>query len=169
MHNSLYIRDLLRRTNSDPMRVERRDPHRSVAPDPAARPGKGDFVLDGVWQIRHDGQNGAVEATQDLADFCSRMGIACARRENTFCTSPTHQVCRHGRVNCPLPQARSGSRLLKRRDYGLVWRGQSGRCAHAAVRSCRRVRSPARPYRRYRSARGRGVETILCPISRQST
>ncbi len=100
MHNSLYLRDLLRRTNSDPLRLDRRDPHRSVAADPAARPGPGEFRLRGRWVI--DGSaapdiNTLVAA--DLGDFLRRMGVdtspAGARRiAVALCPSLAPRACR---------------------------------------------------------------------------
>jgi hypothetical protein len=76
MHNSLFIRDLLARTNTDPLRLERRNPHRAVAWDPAARPGPGEFRLEGAWGV--DGSvsldiNTLIE--DDLYDFLARMGV----------------------------------------------------------------------------------------------
>ena len=78
MHNSLHIRELLKRTNSDPMRVKRRNPHRIVAPDPDARPGDGDFTLDGTWCVKHDGTPSSVAAAEDFSEFLGLMGVTCA-------------------------------------------------------------------------------------------
>ena len=76
MHNSLYIRDLLRKTNSDPLRLERRDPHRGVTRDPDARPQEGEFELTGEWQVRCQCEpevNALIES--DLLDFLRHMRV----------------------------------------------------------------------------------------------
>jgi len=79
MHNSLHIRDLLRQLNADPLRIDRRDPHRAVGSDPAARPREGDFALAGAWGVVAESGLGDVGrmAADDLRDFLRRMtGIA---------------------------------------------------------------------------------------------
>ena len=76
MHNSLFIRDLLKRTNSDPLRVARRNPHRGVAVDPSARPGEGEFALAGSWRVEGDGTPPGQAAARDLADFLRLMGVS---------------------------------------------------------------------------------------------
>jgi hypothetical protein len=75
MHNSLHIRDLLKKTNSDPLRLQRRDPHRGLVVDRDARPGPRDFEMEGEWQVFHDGLTGHAEAAADLEEFLSKMGI----------------------------------------------------------------------------------------------
>ncbi len=77
MHNSLHIRDLLRRTNADPLRLERRDPHRLLAVDPAATPGEGEFALTGAWRIVCDlAPDVAAAVRADLADLLPRLDLA---------------------------------------------------------------------------------------------
>jgi hypothetical protein len=80
MHHSLYIRSLLKRTNSDPKRIARRDAHRSVVADPAAFPGEGEYALKGAWRVQYDEWNGFREAAADLRDFLARMGVTCRER-----------------------------------------------------------------------------------------
>jgi|GEM_PF-1660837 len=77
MHNSLFIRDRLKQTNADPLRLERRDPHRLVAPDPAASAADGEFALTGGWQLSAEGLDPEVGRllVDDLADFFQRMGV----------------------------------------------------------------------------------------------
>jgi len=77
MHNSIYTRDLLRRTNSDPMRVARRDPHRGMMADPDATPNPGDFVLRGHWRVEHDGLGSTAEIARDLVSALSCVGVLC--------------------------------------------------------------------------------------------
>jgi hypothetical protein len=79
MHNSLFIRDLLKRTNQDPLRRERRDPHRGVARDPAAGPGAGEFALEGAWRVACEADaEVAALIIDDVADFLTRLGVAVA-------------------------------------------------------------------------------------------
>jgi len=80
MHNSLFIRNLLRRTNRDPMRLDRRDAHRTVARDPRTTPSAGEFELAGDWRVvcRGDSAIGAL-VVADLEDFLRRMGVAVAQ------------------------------------------------------------------------------------------
>jgi hypothetical protein len=76
MHNSLFIHDLLKKTNSDPMRVARRDPHRRVMRDPAARAAAGEFELSGAWAVRcHVVPEVDPVVQEDVADFLARMGV----------------------------------------------------------------------------------------------
>jgi hypothetical protein len=75
MHNSLHIRDLLRQTNSDPLYLARRDPHRGLMADPDAVPGPGEFALQGRWCVKCDDLGGADEMAEDLADALSRLGV----------------------------------------------------------------------------------------------
>ena len=75
MHNSLFIRKLLKKINNDPLRVKRRNPHRMIAPDPKAKPGPNDFELKGVWTIVHDEAPYSIEAARDVSDFLSCMKI----------------------------------------------------------------------------------------------
>jgi len=76
MFSSPALRERLRRVNTDPLRLERRDPHRTCAIDPAARPAPGDFTVDGPWQIvtNVDDEVGALLA-DDLTDFFQHMQI----------------------------------------------------------------------------------------------
>ena len=60
MHNSLHIRDLLRNANSDPLCIERRDPHRLIERDPAAQPSPGDVTVDDNWAVAVDWPDTAV-------------------------------------------------------------------------------------------------------------
>ncbi len=80
MHNSLHIRDLLRKTNADPLCVERRDPHRLVERDPAAEAGAGEVAVTDGWAVACEWPDrevaGRVEA--DLADFLGRLGVRVA-------------------------------------------------------------------------------------------
>lgn len=71
MHNSLFIRDLLQRTNADPLRLDRRNPHRAIAVDPLAKPAANEYAVAGSWRIECT----AVEVAEDMRDFCARMGI----------------------------------------------------------------------------------------------
>ncbi|HOS44568.1 MAG TPA: hypothetical protein PK794_12810, partial [Armatimonadota bacterium] len=77
MHNSFTLRELIRRMNADPMRVERRDPHRGVMRDPAAVPGAGAFALEGPWAVRctHPDRATAALLETDLADFLARLAV----------------------------------------------------------------------------------------------
>lgn len=76
IHNSLFIRDSLRQANCDPLRVERRDPHRGVCRDPQAMPAPDDFELQGPWCVEADvpGQYGE-PLREDVADFLRRMDV----------------------------------------------------------------------------------------------
>ena len=78
MHNSIHLRELLRRVNADPRRVERRDPHRLLAPDPRSGPGPGEFRLACTWRLSARVPDVAAGAalTADLADFFRHYGIA---------------------------------------------------------------------------------------------
>ncbi len=76
MHNSLLIRDILRRTNKDPLHRERRDPHRLIGPHQTARCSERDFQLQGQWTVVHDDDiPGMSELSDDLTDFLSKMGV----------------------------------------------------------------------------------------------
>ncbi len=74
MHNSLFIRDLLKRTNADPLRRERRDPHRLMAVDAGAEPAAGEIRLAGEWRVVAAGPAGQ-ELAADLSDFLGKMGV----------------------------------------------------------------------------------------------
>lgn len=83
MHNSLFIRDLLRKVASDPMRIERSNPHRSVHRDPAATAQRGEFELAGSWAIRCSADPGVASLlVSDLTDFLMRMGVSVAERSD---------------------------------------------------------------------------------------
>jgi len=76
MHNSFFIRDLLGRMNAHPLARERRNPHRTAAFDPAAKPGRHDMVLSDKWRIacKVDPNTDPLVVT-DLADFLPRMNV----------------------------------------------------------------------------------------------
>lgn len=78
MHNSLNIRDLLKRRNSDPLCIERRDPHRLVACDPEALPQPGDITLDRGVTVTCEWPDSevATRVHEDVTDFLNRMGVA---------------------------------------------------------------------------------------------
>ena len=75
--NSFTLRSMFRRTNNDPMRRDRRDPHRWVCCDPMALADAGEFKLEGDWDI----DCGAAEPGTgdclwtDVADFLGRMQV----------------------------------------------------------------------------------------------
>ncbi len=77
MHNSLHIRDILKKSNSDPLCIERRDPHRLVACDPAAQPQPGDVTLHRGVAVTCEWPDSevAIRVHDDLTDFLGRMGI----------------------------------------------------------------------------------------------
>jgi len=77
MHNSLHIRDLLRQANADPLCRQRRDPHRLVMRDPAARPASGDLVVGDGAAIFCDWPDPEVAGLvrRDLEDFLGRLGV----------------------------------------------------------------------------------------------
>lgn len=76
MHNSLSIRELLKTVHADPLGKSRRDPHRDVRRDPAARPGPNDLALDLGWTVNAALPDPEVARllTDDLHDFLRRMG-----------------------------------------------------------------------------------------------
>lgn len=94
MHNSLFIRDLLARTNNDPLRIDRRDAHRSVAVDPSAKPKNDEFCLEGEWCVSHESD--ANEAWQfaaaDLTDFLELMNVACDSAATRIITLGTDEA-----------------------------------------------------------------------------
>lgn len=77
MHNSLHIRELLKTANADPLCVERRNPHRLVEYDPAARPQSGDVTIRDGWSVACDWPDARVSALvcDDLADFLAHLGV----------------------------------------------------------------------------------------------
>lgn len=76
IHNSLLIRQRLQQANSDPLRVERRNPHRGVCRDPKATPGPGDFEMKGRWRVQTEvPEEYAALVREDVADFLRRMGV----------------------------------------------------------------------------------------------
>lgn len=77
MHNSLHIRELLRRMNAEPLCRERRDPHRLVARDPAAEAGPDDLTIADGWAVVCEWPDAEVAARVqgDLADFLGRLGV----------------------------------------------------------------------------------------------
>lgn len=79
MHNSLLIRELLRRANADPINRARRDPFRALRVDGPSVAAAGELLLQGVWQIIIAGElPGMVEAADDISEFLSRFGLECA-------------------------------------------------------------------------------------------
>ena len=79
MHNSLFIRDLIARTNHDPLVRERRRPHRGVSRDAGAAAGPGEFRLSGTWRIAGpDDPQIASRLVEDLKEFLARMGVEVA-------------------------------------------------------------------------------------------
>jgi hypothetical protein len=76
LHNSLYIRDLLKKTNHDPLRLARRDPHRRVERDPDAKQASDEFELLGEWSIQYlcEPEVGELIA-QDVMDFLAHMQV----------------------------------------------------------------------------------------------
>ena len=75
MHNSIWIRDLLRNTNNDPLHRKRRDPHLGINFDDGVRCGRGEFRLEGAWGVSHGDAPGMAELAEDLADFLGKMGV----------------------------------------------------------------------------------------------
>ncbi len=74
MHNSLVIRDPLRKANADPMHIDRRDAHRAVAPDPNAICPEGYFDVRGGWSVSCNTQwAGADLLVEDMSDFLTKM------------------------------------------------------------------------------------------------
>jgi hypothetical protein len=51
MHNSIFIRDILKARNRDPLILSRRNPHRHVTWDRQAKAGSGDFTMAGEWRV----------------------------------------------------------------------------------------------------------------------
>ncbi len=83
MHNSIWIRDILRSLNQDPLHIERRDPHRGAAARPIPSLTGGEFRLDGKWSILGRGHaDGVEELAEDLEDFLGRMGVAIGTEEH---------------------------------------------------------------------------------------
>ena len=75
MHNSIWIRDLLKETNRDPLHARRRDPHLGIRFDDPVLCGKGEFMLDGEWKIIGGEEPGIKELSADLEDFMGRIGV----------------------------------------------------------------------------------------------
>ena len=76
MHHSLHRRDLLRKMNSHPLIVARRNPHRNVARRHKLETSANDLLLDGAWAIQ-SARNHVVEklVADDTADFLKCMGV----------------------------------------------------------------------------------------------
>lgn len=115
MHNSLFTRELLRRANGDPMRVERRDPHRGVARDPAARAGDGEFLLAAVAL-----DDVFPHVATDLADFFARMDAAVA--PDAACRVSTALDPALGARNCRL-QITPEAIAITGGDLAGLWAG----------------------------------------------
>ncbi len=88
MHNSIFLRDLLRDMNANPLVRERRDAHRIVMADSAVVPSENEIILEGDWQIIADiPENAAVKLMADATDFFVRFGItinSSARHKITY-------------------------------------------------------------------------------------
>lgn len=80
MHNSLFIRDMIRELNALPQVRERRDPHRLVERDPAAKPHPGDVVVKNGWAVACEWPDTEVASrvADDLTDFLGRLGVKAA-------------------------------------------------------------------------------------------
>ena len=78
MHNSLFIRDQLKAANANPLVRERRDPHRFVARDPAAKPEPGNVLVEDGWGVVCDWPDPEVSSrvADDLTDFLGRLGVS---------------------------------------------------------------------------------------------
>jgi len=102
MHNSFTLRSLIRQTNNDPLRIERRNPHRGIAPDPAAVPGADAFLLAGAWTIccTHPDRAVAVLLEEDLADFLGRMGVRAGDERRITVALAQELGARHCRLTC---------------------------------------------------------------------
>ncbi len=77
MHNSLFIRELLARTNNDPLRIDRRNAHRNITADPSSTTQTGEFALDGEWCVRCDSNVGEAWklAAADFDEFLALMNV----------------------------------------------------------------------------------------------
>lgn len=76
IHNSLLIRERLREANSDPLRIDRRDPHRGVCRDPKATVSPDDFEMKGQWRVEAQvPQEFAEPLREDVTDFLRRMAV----------------------------------------------------------------------------------------------
>lgn len=77
MHNSLFIQDVLRGTNLNPLHKERRNPHRwlqAALPFPDRQ--EGEVILAGAWTISGDRSiAGMREAIDDFGEFLQRFGV----------------------------------------------------------------------------------------------
>jgi len=79
MHNSFFIRDMLRDINASSMVRERRDPHRLLMRDPAAFPAPDDIELSGAWRVETSGLGEVGVLLQaDVVDFLCRFGVTIA-------------------------------------------------------------------------------------------
>ncbi|MBN2151832.1 MAG: hypothetical protein JW839_10325 [Candidatus Lokiarchaeota archaeon] len=75
LHNSLLIRDFLKRRNANPVCIERRAVHRSVCRFPLPEDRTGVVALDGCWDfVVDDGVDGASELRRDAVDFLTKCG-----------------------------------------------------------------------------------------------
>lgn len=117
MHNSLFIRDLLKRTNNDPLRLDRRNPHRAVCADPDAQPGAGEFALVGAWAVCSPEYP---EVVDDLTDFLQRLGVAVTpEAEQTITVALTSELTARGcRLTCA-----PGAVLVEGGDVAGLWAG----------------------------------------------
>ncbi len=76
MHNSLFLRDLLRNMNANPIVRERRDAHRLLMPDINAVKSNADIALTGDWQLHVKIDEPAASALKsDAEDFFQRYGL----------------------------------------------------------------------------------------------
>jgi hypothetical protein len=75
LHNSLLIRDRLREANQDPLRRDRRAPHRRLKVDPDAVAHDSELALTGPWRVSTDGTLPGMEtARDDLAEALTACG-----------------------------------------------------------------------------------------------
>ncbi len=73
MHNSFFIRDVLRNMNAHPLVRERREAHRLVMADPAASAAAADITLTGKWQVVFEAPDAALR--DDAEDFLRCLGV----------------------------------------------------------------------------------------------
>lgn len=135
MHNSLFIRDILRRANTHAAVRERRDPHRTVCVDPAATARRGEFRLDGPWGVESACGDADGVLADDVRDFLTRMGVrvsdgAVKRVRLGFDTRLADRDCR-------LAFSRDGIRLTGGSVAGvwagIAWMEWEMRCRRAPI------------------------------------
>jgi hypothetical protein len=83
MHNSLFLRDLLKKMNEHPIVRERRDSHRLVMVDSTSIPSDADITLNGKWQIITELPEPVASALkEDAIDFLARFDIKITLQSN---------------------------------------------------------------------------------------